>query len=220
MIKPRFKGAALTAAILLAALGIAFAAQIRPDLDKNDIERDARFPMDAVLDSLGVKPGMTVAEIGAGWGYLSFKLARRVAPDGVVLAEDIEQRWIDTIKARADERGITNFRTILGKETDPLFPPGELDFIFMHAVLQWVEDRPAFLRTAGAGLKPGGRFVIIEPETEGDDPETGVVGSGSYPTRAGYLEMFKRTGFEVISVERKPGWLWPVFVLQKKPGRP
>ena len=219
MIKPRFKRAASTAAILFAALGVAFAAQIRPDMDKNDIERDARFPMDAVLDSLGIKPGMTVAEIGAGWGYLSFKLARRVAPDGVVLAEDIEARRLDQLQARAAERGIANVRTILGKETDPLFPPGKLDFIFMHAVLQWVEDRPAFLRTAGAGLKPGGRFVIIEPETEGDDPETGVVGSGIFPTRAGYLEMFKRAGFEVVSAEKKPDWKWPVFVLEKKPSQ-
>src|SRR5512137_1431391 len=151
---------ALAFVAMILALGLILSlptsAQVRRDFDKNDLERDARFPMDAVLDSLGIKPGMTVAEVGAGWGYLSFKLARRVAPDGVVLAEDIEQRWIDTLKARAAKRGLTNIQTILGKETDPLFPPETLDYLFMHAVLQWIEDRPAFLRTAGAGLKPGG----------------------------------------------------------------
>ncbi len=218
---------AFSALALLAALGFGIAAQasaprsaqVRQDFDKNDLERDARFPMDVVLESLGIKPGMTVAEIGAGWGYLTFKLARRVAPDGVVLAEDIEQRWIDTLKARAAVRGLTNIRTILGKETDPLFPPETLDYVFLHAVLKWIEDRPAFLRTAGVGLKPGGLFVIIEPESDGDDPDANVVSSGGYPTRTGYMELFRRAGFEVVSAERKPEWIWPVFILKKKSDR-
>ncbi len=218
---------AFSALALLAALGFGIAtqasapqsAQVRQDFDKNDLERDARFPMDAVLESLGIKPGMMVAEIGAGWGYLTFKLARRVAPDGVVLAEDIEQRWIDTLKARAAKRALTNIQTILGKETDPLFSPEALDYIFMHAVLKWIEDRPAFLRTAGAGLKPGGLFVIIEPESDGDDPDANVVSSGGYPTRPGYMELFRKAGFEIVSAERKPDWIWPVFVLKKKSER-
>jgi ubiquinone/menaquinone biosynthesis C-methylase UbiE len=172
--------------------------------------------MDAVLDSLGVNPGMTIAEVGAGWGYLTFKLARRVAPDGIVLAEDIEQRWLDTLKSRADERGLTNIQMILGKETDPLFPSATLDFIFIHAVLQWIVDRPAFLRTAGDGLKPDGLFVIIEPEAEGENPAAHAVASGGYPTRRGYLELFRKAGFEVVSAERRPNWIWPVFVLKKK----
>ena len=62
--------------------GIAGPAGQRPprDWDANDRERDAIFPMDAGLDSVGLRPGMTVADIGAGGGYMSFKLARRVAP--------------------------------------------------------------------------------------------------------------------------------------------
>jgi ubiquinone/menaquinone biosynthesis C-methylase UbiE len=224
MIEKKLRRSALAAAVVLAVLGVLSAGplpgpkagQVRPDLDENDLQRDKNFPMDAVLDSLGIKPGMTVAEIGAGWGYLSFKLARRVAPDGTVLAEDIEQRWIDLLRARAAERGLTNIESIRGKETDPLFPAGKLDLIFMHAVLQWIEDRPSFLRAACAGLKAGGRLVIIEPETEGDDAETGVVDSGHFPTRAGYLELFRRAGLELVSAERKPDWKWPVFVLMKK----
>jgi ubiquinone/menaquinone biosynthesis C-methylase UbiE len=212
---------ALVAALAFATLGILSAvtstAQVRPDFDENDRQRDIRFPMDAVLDNLGIRPGMTIAEIGAGWGYLSFKLARRVAPDGIVLAEDIEPKRLGQLKARAAERGLTNIETILGTETDPLFPAGKLDMIFMHAVMQWVEDRPAFLRTAGAGLKAGGRLVIIEPETEGDDPEINIIGSGNFPTRPGYMELFRRAGFEVVSAEKKPDWKWPVFVLKKKP---
>jgi ubiquinone/menaquinone biosynthesis C-methylase UbiE len=214
MIENKLIRTTLAAAFLLAALGI-LPGQVRPDLDAHDLKRDKDFPMDAVLDSLGIEPGMTVAEIGAGWGYLSFKLARRVAPDGVVLAEDISQKWLCVLKARAAERGLTNIETILGKESDPLFPAGKLDFIFMHAVLQWNEDRPSFLRTACAGLKPGGRLLIIEIETEGDDPESGVVDAGYFPTRAGYLELFRLAGLELVSAERKPDWKGPIFVLKK-----
>jgi hypothetical protein len=87
----------------------------------------------------------------------------------------------------------------------------------MHAVLQWVKDRPASLRTAGAGLKPGGRFFIIEPETEGGDPEINIIGSGNFPTRPGYMTLFRRVGFEVVSAEKKPEWSWPVFIIRKKP---
>lgn len=202
-----------------AATGGSGTAQIRPDLDKHDRERDARFPMDTVLDSLGIDPGMSVAEIGAGWGYLSFKLARRVAPDGLVLAEDISQHWLDTLKTRAAERGLTNIRTLLGKETDPLLPSETLDFIFMHAVLNWIENRPEYLRKLGSALKADGRLVIIEPETEGSDPEAYVVDAYGFPTRQGYMELFRRAGFEVVSAERKPDWTWTVFVLKKKPAR-
>ena len=233
MIDHRLRRAALIAVAVIAALGILSAdpfpslrrvaaerpgpalGQVRPDMDENDRWRDKNFPMDAVLDLLGIRPGMTVAEIGAGWGYLSFKLARRVAPDGLVLAEDIEPKRLGQLKARAAERGLTNIETILGTEADPLFPAGKLDLIFMHAVMQWIADRPTFLRTAGAGLKAGGRLVIIESETEGDDPELNLLGPYGDPTRAGYLEMFRRAGFELVSAEKKPDWKWPVFVLKK-----
>lgn len=191
--------------------------QLRPDLDEHDRWRDQNFPMDAALDLLGLKPGLMVAEIGAGWGYLSFKLAKRVAPDGVVLAEEIEPKRLAELMARAAARGLTNIKTVLGTETDPKLPAEALDMIFIHAVLQWVADRPSFLRTAGNSLKPNGCLVIIEPETEGDDPEINVAGPGRHPTRRGYLEIFRRAGFELVAVERKPDWKWPVFVIKRKP---
>lgn len=186
------------------------------DWDANDRERDAAFPMDTVLDSVGLRPGMTVADIGAGWGYMSFKLARRVAPEGIVLAEDIETRWLELLKTRAAVRNLANIKTVLGVESDPRLPEAGVDMIFMHAVLQWIENRPVYLRTLGTALKPDGRLIIIELENEGDDPETGVQDAGKYPTRTGYQELFRRAGFEVVSAERKPGWRYPVFILKKK----
>jgi SAM-dependent methyltransferase len=177
---------------------------VRPDLEENDRWRDGNFDMDAVLDTLDIRPGMTVGDLGAGWGYMTFKLARRVAPGGTVLAQDIDSKFLDLLRSRAAERGLTNIETILGTEIDPLFPAGRLDMIFMHAVLQFVADRPAFLRRAAAGLKDNGRFVIIEAESAGPLPDDGIAGPGRHPTRAGYLELFRRAGLILVSDEARP----------------
>jgi len=198
---------------------------VRPDLDENDRWRDENFDMDAVLDALDVRPGMTVGDLGAGWGYMTFKLARRVAP-GAVLAEHIEAKWLDLLKARAAERGLSNIDTIQGTESDPLFPAGRLDLIFMHAVLQWVSDRPGFIRRAAAGLKDNGRFVIIEPESAGPLPDDGIAGPGRHPTRDGYLELFRRAGLVLVSDEARPtkdpsssSDHYRIFVLKRAPAQ-
>ncbi len=208
----------IVTALVASGLGADGSRVQRPprDWDANDRERDAAFPMDTVLDSVGLRPGMTVADIGAGWGYMSFKLARRVAPEGIVLAEDIETRWLELLKTRAAVRNLANIKTVLGVESNPRLPEAGVDMIFMHAVLQWIENRPVYLRTLGTALKPDGRLIIIELETEGDDSETGVRDAGKYPTRTGYRELFRRAGFEVVSAERKSGWRYPVFILKKK----
>jgi len=176
---------------------------VRPDLDENDRQRDQRFDMDGVLDGLGIRSGMKIADLGAGYGYMTFKLARRVAPDGIVYAEDIDSNALDLLKARAAERDLSNIKTILGTEKDPQLPVGSLDMIFMHAVLQFVGERPVFLRTAAAGLKPDGRFVIIEPESDDSASDDGIVGPGPFPTRKGYLEIFRKAGLVPVSIEKK-----------------
>jgi ubiquinone/menaquinone biosynthesis C-methylase UbiE/thiol-disulfide isomerase/thioredoxin len=197
---------------------------VRPDLDENDRWRDGNFDMDAVLDALDIRPGMIVGDLGAGWGYMTFKLARRVAPEGSVLAEDIETRWLDLLKARAAERGLSNIETVLGTASDPLFPAGRLDMIFMHAVLQWVSDRPGFIRRAAEGLKEDGRLVIIESESDGPLPDDGVAGPGRHPTHPGYLEIFRRAGLVVVSDEARrtndPSSFsdhYRIFVLKRAP---
>jgi len=71
----------------------------------------------------------------------------------------------------------------------------------MRAVIQFIDDRPRFLRAAGAGLKEDGRFVIIEGENGDSSPDDGVFGSGGFPTRKGFLEIFRRAGLVLISAE-------------------
>jgi ubiquinone/menaquinone biosynthesis C-methylase UbiE len=174
---------------------------IRPDLDENDRTRDENFDIDGVLDCLDIRPGMTVGDVGAGWGYMSFKLARRVAPGGTVLAEDINPAFLGILRSRAAERNLTNVETLLGTTTDPRLPAGGLDMVFMHAVVQFIADRPSFIHTVAASLKDGGRLVIIEPESSGPVPDDGIYGPGRLPTRKGYLEMFRRAALVPVSSE-------------------
>jgi ubiquinone/menaquinone biosynthesis C-methylase UbiE len=201
---------------------------IRPDLDENDLWRDRRFDMDGIMDDLDIQPGMQIADVGAGEGYLTFKLARRVSPNGKVFAEDIKPEALELLRIRASERGLTNIETILGTEYDPRLPPGELDMIFMHAVIQFIADRPLFVRMVSAGLKERGRFVIIEPENKNSAAQKGVIGPGQFPTRKGYLEIFRQAGLVLISAgtrkDRLPTRIGSsektIFVLKLAPKSP
>src|SRR5580704_16101152 len=89
--------------------------------------RDQRLQIDRVMDLLHLKPGATVADIGAGSGWFSVRAARRVAPNGRVIAEDINPKAIAYIQQRAQREHLGDIETILGTPDDPKLAPGSLD---------------------------------------------------------------------------------------------
>lgn len=119
---------------------------------------------------------------------------------------------------------MTNIETLLGGESEPRFPAGRLDLVVMRAVIQFDDDSPRFLQAASAGLKEGGRFVLLEGETGEPSTEDAVVGSGRIPARKGYLEIFRRAGLVLVSAQvvqdREPPKAgstgMTVFVLKKE----
>lgn len=125
---------------------------------------------DKVLEVIGVKPGMVIGEPGAGRGYYTFKLARKVGPTGKVYANDIIEKKLNTIKNRAKREGFTNIVTIKGEIEDPLFPKNELDLVFMSYVLHDLERPVAFLKNLRAYLKQDTLLVVLEqaPEKTGE----------------------------------------------------
>lgn len=118
--------------------------------------------IDDVIGKLGLRPGQTVADLGAGTGVFAVPLAKAVAPGGTVYAVEIDKGYFPMIDRRAREGGATNVRTVLGEFTDPKLPARDIDVAFMHDVLHHVQDRAGYLKNAAAYLKPGGRFVIID----------------------------------------------------------
>ncbi|HLH00367.1 MAG TPA: methyltransferase domain-containing protein [Bryobacteraceae bacterium] len=133
-------------------------------------QRIAGQKIDEVLADLSLKPGMVVADIGAGSGLFSRRLAKAVAPGGKVYAVDIQQDLLDYIDKRDKEENIRNVQTVLGEFNDPKLPARNVDLAFINDVLHHIQNRAAYLKALGTYIKPTGRIAIIEMNK--DDPKT------------------------------------------------
>jgi SAM-dependent methyltransferase len=122
---------------------------------------------DLIMDALGIADGATVADLGAGGGWFTIRLARRVGPNGIVYAEDIQPQMIEAINRRMQHEGITNVRTVMGTPTDPRLPPG-LDAVLIVDAYREMDEpsRPDVVRTllknVAAALKPQGRLGVAD----------------------------------------------------------
>jgi ubiquinone/menaquinone biosynthesis C-methylase UbiE len=133
-------------------------------------QRVATQKVDEVLAKLRLKPGMVVADIGAGSGLFSRPLAKAVAPAGKVYAVDIQQDLLDYIDKRDKEENILNVQTVLGEFDDPKLPARNVDLAFINDVLHHIQNRAAYLKALGTYMKPSGRIAIIEMDK--NDPNT------------------------------------------------
>jgi ubiquinone/menaquinone biosynthesis C-methylase UbiE len=131
--------------------------------------RDQRLQVDRVMDLLHLKPGSTIADIGAGGGWFSVRAARRVGPKGRVIAEDINPKAIAYIQQRAQREHLANIVPLLGTPDDPKLTPNSLDAALMLKVYHEVAHPPLVLANLRAALKPGARFGIIDRNGNGAD---------------------------------------------------
>jgi arsenite methyltransferase len=114
-----------------------------------------------VIPALKLKPGMLVADIGAGTGIFSLPLARAVRPGGKVFAVEVDEKLLAHIVETGTEQGVTNIEPIYGEYDDPLLPP-DVDFAFIHDVLHHIQAREAYVKKLAGYLKPGGRIAVID----------------------------------------------------------
>lgn len=117
---------------------------------------------EVVIHSLFIEPGDHVADLGAGGGYFTFRLADTVGPTGKVYAVDVDKDNLAYIAQRAKEQGYTNVETVLAKYDDPLLPPEGVDLIFTCNVYHHLENRADYFKSAARYLKPDGRVAIID----------------------------------------------------------
>ncbi len=117
---------------------------------------------DQVVSALGLKPGQTACDVGAGPGYFSLRLARAVGKAGRVFAVDVEPVILDALRDRVGQTGLTNVTPVLALPHDPLIPPGSCDLILIVNTYHHFPDGPAYLRRLIAALKPGGRIANID----------------------------------------------------------
>jgi ubiquinone/menaquinone biosynthesis C-methylase UbiE len=123
---------------------------------------------DRVLATLDLKPGMTVADVGAGSGYYSWRIAERVGAGGTVYAVDIQPEMVRLLQQQMTQRGAANVKAILGTSTDPRLPAATLDLALMVDVYHELEYPYEMLASITRALKPGGRLVFVE--FKGNDP--------------------------------------------------
>jgi predicted methyltransferase len=129
-------------------------------------EREQEEQPEKALDSIGVRDGMTVADIGAGVGYFTFRLSRRVGPRGKVYASDIQAGMLARLDRRARSEGVTNIETVLSGPTDPKLPASSLDLALMVDVYHEFSNPREMLAGLAAALKADGRLVLLEYRKE------------------------------------------------------
>ena len=135
-----------------------------PWLDRPERIREEQ--PERALDLIDIKAGSIVADIGAGSGYFTERLARRVGQSGRVYANDIQPGMLDLIEARMESKKLTNIVPVLGAVDDPKLPAGVLDLALMVDVYHEFSNPEAMLRGLAVSLKPGGRLVLLEYRAE------------------------------------------------------
>ena len=118
------------------------------------------------LDALNLKPGMTIADIGAGTGYMTLRIARRVAPSGRVYGVDIQPEMLRRLEANAARAGLTDIQPVLGDAKNPKLPDNAIDLALMVDVYHELAEPQAMLRALRVALKPEGRLVLLEYRKE------------------------------------------------------
>ena len=124
--------------------------------------RVAGLKIDEVVSRLRLRPGSSVADIGAGAGAFEGALSAAVGPEGTVYAVDIEQGLLDHIAARAQTLGLSNVRVVLGKYTDPALPSRDVDVALIYDVLHHIKDRETYLKNLAGYLTPRGRIAVVD----------------------------------------------------------
>lgn len=125
-------------------------------------DRDQWQKPDQIMDALHIADSDVVAEIGAGGGWFTIRLSRRVGQNGVVFAEDIQPAVFEALRRRVQNEGLRNVQTVLGTATDPKLPDGRLDAALIVDVFHEMEDPVALLTNVARALKPQGCLGVVD----------------------------------------------------------
>ena len=135
-------------------------------------EREKEEAPDRALDAIALKKGDVVADIGAGVGYFTWRMAERVGPEGLVYASDIQPGMLAQLKKNVAARELTNVVPVLGTDVDPKLPAGKLDLALLVDVYHEFSQPQKMLARIREGLKPSGRMILLEYRKE--DPSVPI----------------------------------------------
>ncbi|HLZ20807.1 MAG TPA: class I SAM-dependent methyltransferase [Ktedonobacterales bacterium] len=127
-------------------------------------ERHEALKPEALLRSIGLKRGQTIADIGCGPGFFTLPAAAVVGSHGVVFAGDVQGEMLSAVRSRVAEQGLENVRVVKTSDTELPLPPGTCDLVLLAFTLHEVSQRSRFLHRASRLLKPGGHIAVLEWE--------------------------------------------------------
>jgi ubiquinone/menaquinone biosynthesis C-methylase UbiE len=177
-----------------------------PWLTRDNREQEERCSL--LLANLGVKPGMTVCDMGCGNGFYSIQLGKMVGPEGRVLAVDVQPQMLEMLKERAAEAGLENIEPILGQLHDPKLPAGKLDLILMVDVYHEFSHPEHMLAAMRQSLAPGG--VIVLTEYRAEDPNVPIKPLHKMSKRQ-IMKEFTPNGFKLVKEFDRLPWQHMMF---------
>ena len=133
-------------------------------------DRDAWQKPEQIMDALSISDGSNVADLGAGGGWFTVRLARRVGNNGIVYAEDIQPEMVETIQRRVQREGFSNVQVILGVSDDPRLEGKKLDAVLIVDTFREMDNPISLLRNAASAMAPSGQLGIVEFRKDGGGP--------------------------------------------------
>ena len=154
-------------ALAVLFLSLAFwIATVPAAAQESDAELERVHRVDELLKLLDARPDARIADVGAGDGFFSVRIARAVLPNGRVVAVDVSDAALTKLRERASRDNVTNVDAVLGATDDPRLEAGRFDAVLIHNAYHEMTEHEAMLRHIRAAMKPGGRLVIVEPMHE------------------------------------------------------
>lgn len=180
----RRRSAAVRAALLAAAVGALACPGTMHEVEGHRVfnpfyrgfldgsERDAWQKPEQVVGALGIAPGAAVADVGAGTGYFTARLAAAVGPEGRVYATDVQEEMLLSLERRVEREGLRNVTVVRAGFDDPALPARCCDLALLANVYKELSERPAYVRRLAEALREGGRIAVVDfrPEAEGAGP--------------------------------------------------
>jgi len=185
----------LISLVWISSISIFTSCHSQNDPDAWEKRHNAYQPPEQVMDSLGVSPGMVIAEVGAGRGRYVVHMAKRVGETGKIYANDIDKKALNYLEYRCKRDSIPNVVTVFGKVTDPKLPKGTMDMVYMINTYHHLDQPVELMKNIIPCLKTNGRLVIIE-----HDPVK-LPDAGSHATAKDVLlKQVKQADFELVKM--------------------
>ena len=159
-----------------------------------------------VLDVLQAEPGKQIADVGAGEGFYTFRIAKAVRPTGRVTAVDVSEKYLEKLRARLKQENITNVDVVVGALDNPRLSPNNFDAVLIYNAYHEMATPEPILKSIFAALKPGGRLVMSEPLHDNVRSATRAEQVKDHEIGPNFVEQeLRAAGFEIV--EQRPDFL-------------